>query len=185
MAYTTVARSGKALILVAVLAVPTAFLLWQQVRAPGERFMTGTGHLASIGGRLPVWDATIGLVTDHLALGSGFGSFGHAFFQYQPAATSQYRWNYAHSDWLQSGADGGIIATASLLVLSVMAFRRRPTPTAVSCAVAAGLVAIVLHSTVDFVLRIPANAVLVACLVGMSSTDVYGGPRRLHPFGER
>ena len=84
------------------------------------------------------------------------------------------RFDHAHNDWLQSWVEGGILAFACVVALPGLLFfkddRRRPVTgpsVRVTAATAAGLAALAVHSLMDFSLRIPAVAVLAACLAGV------------------
>lgn len=109
--------------------------------------------------------------------GSGLGSYAGVFPQFQPAGLSGFA-DYAHSDFLQLLMECGAIfvvlmgVALMLVVKRVMAVSRRlvadpADPVAVlqaSCGL--GLLVVLLHSSVDFNLRIPANAISAALLFG-------------------
>ena len=109
-------------------------------------------------------------------VGSGFGSFQHVFPIFQSPAVQIGRWLHAHNDYAQLLAEGGCVA-AVLAVVAVLAFGRTlaarlPKMTVSSrlflCGLAAGIVAIGLHSFVDYSLHRPANAFLLSALCAMA-----------------
>ncbi len=159
-------------LLVGSLAIPTVFLLYQDVRAPGARLSDLAVDARSDRGRLPVWRETTRIAIDHWAIGTGFGSFDAAFPLYRPASI-HVRWNHAHNDWLQAAAEGGWLTPILLLAIGVPVFRRRAGRSssrlarAIRLGALAGLLAVALHSLVDFPLKIPAIAVLAAILIGI------------------
>lgn len=160
--------STRVRLLAALLVLPTLLLLWLEVQAPGERFVAQQEELLSLSGRLPVWVATLGMVPDYLLLGTGLGTFEAVFPLYQPAHVGG-EWSHAHCDWLQSLVEGGPAVTLALVALLFLLLRRRGARRPLlGAAVCAGIAAVALHSLTDFSLRIPANAVLAACLAGLS-----------------
>jgi O-antigen ligase len=165
-------RRRRILVLSLLLALPTVALLGLEVLAPGERFVSGDAKPASLGGRLPVWRAALGSVGDFLPFGTGLGTFEAAFPLYRSPAVHKV-WDHAHNDWLQALVEGGPLVPLALAFVLWLALRgtRACAHEArwIPASAAAGLVAIAVHSAVDFSLRIPANAVLCACLVGMSA----------------
>lgn len=168
-------RRKRAWLLAAALALPTVLLLARDVQAPGERFLAPEQELLRLGGRLPVWQATLRMVPDFLPFGSGLGTFEGAFELYRPESVRS-TWEHTHNDWLQALVEGGPLVVAALVWLLWILVRRaspdspsRP-PVLILCACAA-ILAAAIHGFVDFGLRIPAIAVLVACLVGMVASE--------------
>ena len=108
--------------------------------------------------------------------GSGPGSFASVYPQFQPPGLRAFI-EHAHSDYVQLLMELGALfvglagLTASLIVRQAMALWRQVGATGgrfglVQLCCGLGLLAVLLHSWVDFNLRIPANAVLAACLLG-------------------
>jgi O-antigen ligase len=160
-----------------ILALPTLWLMVRQLRAPGERFLADGVELATIGFRLPFWRAALSMVGDHLALGSGLGTFETAFAPYAPP-TLRVRLDHLHNDWLQALAEGGPLVPAALLVLLFLVLRPSRARwngtmpgVLLQAGVAAGVLAAAVHALVDFTLRIPAAAVLLAAMIGMSCVE--------------
>jgi O-antigen ligase len=181
------ARRRRAWIAAAVLAVPTLFLLAQEVRAPGARFAAGEDELLTLHGRLPVWEASLAAAPRHLPLGSGLGSFGAIFPVYRPEGTTGH-WSHAHNDWLESLLEGGPVVTVAVLALLVVvllrAFGRERGESIVLAGAGAGVVVLALHGAVDFPVRIPAIAATGACLVGCCCARI-GAAAQLVSSGRR
>ncbi|HXV77644.1 MAG TPA: O-antigen ligase family protein [Candidatus Polarisedimenticolaceae bacterium] len=173
-------RKRGAVWLLALLAIPTAALLAMEVRAPGARFVTEADHLADFGGRLEVWTATGEIVGDYPLAGAGFGTFQPIFQLYRHPATRKL-WDHAHNDWLQAAAEGGVALPLLMLGLLVVGWKRASASPGdvIGLAILAALVAIAVHSAVDFALRIPAIAVSTAFLVGCACGGDLAAPRRL------
>ena len=159
-------------LLIGSLAIPTVFLLYQDVRAPGARLGDLAEDARSDRGRIPVWGGVIRMAADHWVIGTGFGSFDAAFPLYRPPSIDMH-WQHAHNDWLQAAAEGGWLAPLLIMAIGVPVFRRRGTTThsrlarAIRLGALAGIAIVALHSFVDFPLKIPAIAVLATILIGI------------------
>ncbi len=135
------------------------------------RYEAATGDIAAAGGRLDVWRDTLHLIAAAPVFGCGFGAFTWAF----PAVSSpevRLHYTHAHNDALQFLAEGGVVGAALALLLIVPLARaggRVVTEARDPIAVGAvfGLLALTLHSLVDFNFHIPANAALAAVLAGV------------------
>ncbi len=166
----------------ALLLLPTVVLLLQEVRAPGERFAASEEELRTLGGRVEVWRVGLEIATDHLALGTGLGTFESAFAPRRPAGV-ELRWTHAHSDWLEAAIEGGLPVLCAVGAIAVVVGRHllRAARGALVAGLAASLVAIALHSVVDFPLRIPAVAVLAAVVIGAALACEADPPPRARP----
>jgi len=108
----------------------------------------------------------LGLIRDYKWTGSGGGSFYTVFPRYRKGDIANF-YDHAHNDYLEITADTGIIGI-SLLGLAVLMslgaallaqYRRRdPLMRGMGFAATMGIIALMIHSTVDFNLQIPANA---------------------------
>jgi len=179
-------RRRLAALVALLVLLPTVGLLWKEVRAPGERFVTTSDDLSSLGQRLPVWQATLTAMPDYWLLGSGLGTYGSVFLFYRHPETKK-RWDHAHNDWIESTLEGGILTTACLIwiLFSVVRALYRSTvesgsKASLAAASIAAILAIAIHSCVDFSLRIPAVALTAAFVIGASHSIT---PRRIdgHP----
>lgn len=175
------------------LLVPTAYLFWQEVEAPGERFFESVEpNVASFGGRLPVWQATLGIVQEFPLTGTGIGTFEPSFLLYRPPEVRN-RWDHAHNDWLQGLAEGGPLTVAALGALFVVLWRAAGAsspftgrPPMAASALLASVGAAMVHGLVDFGARIPAIGITLAVLVGLARSLLSsGGERRERASGAR
>jgi len=112
-------------------------------------------------------------------LGSGLGSYGMVFPRFQPAVVTGFV-EHAHSDYVQLLMECGalFVALAALLLwllarqlgwlarVALLAQGRNARMQQLMMACGLGLLALLLHSWLDFNLRIPANAMLGAFLLG-------------------
>ena len=103
---------------------------------------------------------------DFPVLGSGLGSFPYVFPRYSKEATIG-TYTHAHNDFLEFAAETGAIGISLLGVMVLLSFaaalrahylRSDPLMRGISFAAMMGIIALMIHSTVDFNLQIPANA---------------------------
>lgn len=126
--------------------------------------------------RAILWRDTVRMANDYLRLGSGFNTFEAVFPAYK-TSTTQMIFQYAHNDYLQLLAEGGIVAF-SLIGWFIIAWYRkviagwltRHDPFAVYLALAGmtAVVAILIHSLSDFNLHIPANAIATVIVLAVT-----------------
>jgi len=132
-------------------------------------------------GRSQCWAMSPPLVADFPVFGSGAGTFKHVFPMYQ-APSLGGTWDYAHNDWLNVLADGGIASLVALGVAAVLFYRRvlplgfseRPAARGTAVAAFMALSAALIHSIGDYPLRQPANALVLALVCGIA----WGRARR-------
>jgi O-antigen ligase len=130
---------------------------------------------SSIEGRAPIWNDSRQLLSNYPLVGTGLGTFETAFLKYQ---TSNLDWDFAfaHNDYLQLASELGVVGFLIFGGLFAAVLRRTIRAThsedwnirllGVGCTGA--LAAIGIHSLADFNLYIPANALLLSWIVGMS-----------------
>lgn len=110
---------------------------------------------------------------DFMLTGSGGGTFEHVFPQYRGAdIASDY--DYAHNDFMQFAVETGLVGvgllglfviTTTLMALKVMQQGKRSLHRGMAFASFMAILAIMIHSSVDFNLQIPANALLFMALL--------------------
>ena len=129
--------------------------------------------------RQNIWRATGALIKDHPIAGVGFGGYWMAITKYHQAsgeATPQQ----AHSDYLELLASGGLIGFSIgiwFTVAFVKAARRKlraadPYQRAVTLGALAGILAVAVHSLVDFGLHITINALIFTVLVSLVAINI-------------
>jgi hypothetical protein len=110
--------------------------------------------------------------------GSGWGTYELAYPQFQPPALPGYA-NHAHQDYVEMLLEGGVFFVllaaaflwlagqrARLLVAQALCQRKLDREAMAAALCGLGLLGLLLHSLVEFNLRIPANAILGALLAG-------------------
>ncbi len=113
---------------------------------------------------------------DYPLTGSGLGSYDIAFPRYKVAELGG-RPEHAHNDYVEFGTETGMIGI-SLLSLSVIfsfvaalfaQYRRRdPVMRGMAFASTMGIIALTIHSTVDFNLQIPSNALTFMVILALA-----------------
>jgi O-antigen ligase len=116
--------------------------------------------------RVEVSQNTFKLWQDYPLVGAGGGGFHSVYPRYRPDTIGAY-YDHAHQDYLEIAADTGIVGLGLLgamvlmsLGAALLAMRRRNDPLMRGMAFASvmGIIALLIHSTVDFNLQIPANS---------------------------
>lgn len=109
--------------------------------------------------------------------GSGLGSYASVYPAFQPVGVHGFV-EHAHNDYVQLLMEGGLLVVVlslvalALIIRQVAALVRQDRrsgldpQTLLQVACGLGLLAVLLHSWVDFNLRIPANAILASFLLG-------------------
>lgn len=119
---------------------------------------------------------SLNLIRDFPLFGTGGGSYYDAFIRYRSSEMTAF-FDHAHNDYAEITADMGLIATASMLLLSLSCLfvaiktiytRRSSMARGVAFGSAMGIVAIAIHSWVDFNLQIPANALTFVVVISLS-----------------
>lgn len=179
-------RLPALLLLVALLAGGTVFVTKYLSRTYSyvARVESLENNSVDLEYRAEMWKAAEGMWLDHFWFGVGPAHYDYRFRQYRLEKV-QYRPDRAHNDYLNLLADwgttGGIIVVSGILVFGVTLARtwKAVCPDthdfgrgmsnrfAFFLSASAGLLALSIHSLVDFNLHIPANAILGVCLLAL------------------
>jgi O-antigen ligase len=134
---------------------------------------------------------TFNMWLDHPILGTGAGSYKYTYPHFKSDdVTSAKLYDYAHNDYLEFLAEFGVIAFMLLAIavaicfywgLQAMRLRRRPINQGLGFSSCMGIIAIMIHSTVDFNLQIPANAFMFVFMLAIGCiarwADLHSGSR--------
>ena len=113
---------------------------------------------------------------DYKWTGSGLGSFYSVFPKYRKEDVDGF-YDHTHNDYLEFASDTGVIGVVllgSIVAMSIYAalvaqYRRRdPLMRGISFAAIMSICAMLIHSTVDFNLQIPANAATFMLILSMA-----------------
>jgi len=127
-------------------------------------------------GRVALWKDSFRLFRDHPWLGTGMGSFVTVYPPYQ-SEPSELVTEHAHNDYLEAltetGVAGGVLILSALALFLLNAFgglkeRWQIEAGWIQLGAAIGCCGILIHSFVDFNLRIPANAAWFAFCAGLA-----------------
>ncbi len=160
-----------------------------------NKFMTLKEPRASTAGRLGIWRDSWNIFRDFPVLGTGLNSF-IKIYPYYSSANRRYFYTHAENDYIQLLAEMGIWGGVSVLFIIILYFyalpfkillksrrgmERRGQPSSGKfsfskrCIVvgsSTAIVGILLHSIVNFNLKIPANALLFLMLASCSLTTI-------------
>lgn len=126
--------------------------------------------------RLSFSKDALGMVRDYPWTGMGLGTFAVGFRHYQTGWVTFFV-DHVHNDYLEFAAETGIIGAALLflpflylfirMIIAFLKDARRYRPSVLLGCIG-GVLAILLHSGMDFNLQIPANALILAVVLGIS-----------------
>jgi len=128
--------------------------------------------------RVVVWRDTTHLIAAYPIFGCGLGAYESAFYLYKVSNPDMVQ-DYAHNDYLQHLSELGIAGMAlaiwpmAMILARLYRAWRDPSRTArgwLSLACAGCLLAVALHSAVDFNLYIPANMLVFAWILGLAAS---------------
>ncbi len=131
--------------------------------------------------RTPVWRASLPLLRAYLAAGCGLGGYESSFMRHKVSGAVVTD-DFAHNDYLQYLIELGIIgfvpAAIAIATLVLSAGRAAVRHTrfegrCVALACLAAFAAILLHSTVEFNLYVPANSLSLSWIGGMASAILF------------
>lgn len=117
----------------------------------------------------------VDLVRDFPVFGTGGGSFYNAYLRYRTPREGYF--DHAHNDYAEFAADYGLLGLAligSFVLLSagcavrVLLRRRSSLPRGIAFGSLMAMVALAVHSAVDFNLQIPANAMTMVIVIAMA-----------------
>jgi O-antigen ligase len=183
-----------ALAFLAVLVLAgTAFILNTAHTKKRFQEMLVSGNLEDI--RFRLWRPALQLWQENPWWGIGPGHFDCRFRQFRPESV-QMRPERVHNDYLNTLTDWGVAGAALVasawILLYVGVFKswkyvqrtandlagKKSNRSAFVLGAAVGLLAILLHSFVDFNMHIPANAILAVTLMALLSSHVRFGSDR-------
>lgn len=176
-------RSGKTIAAAALLVVPLAFFLALRVQTVVDTASRFEGVSTDL--RWQIYANSFGMAVSTLPFGSGLGTFVPLYAAVEPLDQVWPSYiNHAHSDWLELIVETGVlwIVPLAYLVWSIARRMRQRRAEPMRGALRFDLALIVLagialHSFVDYPVRSPAVAIVVAlCL-----STVLRSPKKMTP----
>ncbi|BCL61169.1 hypothetical protein DGMP_18620 [Desulfomarina profundi] len=146
--------------------------------------LTDKETILGLNGRVMVWKGTWMLIEENPFLGIGPGTFSTVFPHYQLPGFAA-RFYQAHNDYLQFIAELGVFFIPwffwALYTVFKTSFKKMRSQSrqkwGFTLGATTGVVAILIHSTVDFNLHIPANGLYFSLLLAM----IAGEPESKKP----
>ena len=126
--------------------------------------------------RIKIWKGTINMIKDYPLAGTGVGTFAALFPKYEPPDRVKEVVEYAHNDYLHMTSATGIFVLPFIFWLIFSTLRSGITTfvhtnskfrQGITLGTITGIVAMLIHSFVDFNLHIPANAILFIVLAAI------------------
>jgi len=117
---------------------------------------------------------SVDLVRAFPAFGTGPGSYYNTYLRYRTPRESY--WDHAHNDYVELAADNGLVGLGVLgvfvllsgaVAIRILARRRSSLPRGIAFGSLMAMVALAIHSTVDFNLQLPANALTLVVVIAM------------------
>jgi len=185
-------RHGRAWLLAGIGTVVVVALFFANASAVATRIADTLSQ--GLGGRLPIWRATLPMIKDFWLTGVGGGGYERAMIVYQPAPHETY-FNHAHNEYLQLLSEGGVLLAIPAVVALFAAIRgirdrlaRDRTPIWwVRVGAVSGLAGAAVQSLWETGLRRPSNTLLFAVLAAFALHSAAQPTRRAgdNPAGVR
>ena len=161
----------RGLIMIIMIAMISLFGTWDRVES---RFIDipDTNQIM----RVTVWADVMNLIKDYPVLGTGLGTFDRAFTRYQSEYSNVY-FEHAENDYLEILSDAGFAGFVVAVTIGFLFFinmlrawikRKNTLSLTIGVGCLVSCFAMTVHSFIDFNLRIPANALLVFILAGLT-----------------
>jgi O-antigen ligase len=175
-------RRAWMVIILLLIACSMTYAVWIGLDPVMKRFEILTSSaLEDPSGRAAIWKQASGIIRDYPAVGTGLGTFAVAYRRYQTSSLDLLI-DHAHNDYVEVTTDTGILGAAllfipimGLLIKMILAYAgaRSAYRRSVLLACIGGATALLVHTTMDFNLQIPANALLFAVVLGIGSKATY------------
>ncbi|WP_413708783.1 O-antigen ligase family protein [Rhizobium sp. Rhizsp82] len=159
----------------------------------GEHLFSRIGAAGLESSRFCALPAILRVLTENIWLGTGAGTFEIAFASARdPACGVMGVWQKAHNTylqiWIEFGILGPILAIATIVSVVSMLYcslRSRSKSRSYGVLGLSGLLLVVMHSTVDFPLEIPAIASFFAAIIVLTTIVPGSGDRpAITKYGE-
>ncbi|MFQ5786945.1 MAG: O-antigen ligase family protein, partial [Thermodesulfobacteriota bacterium] len=162
-------------IMASVIVITFVFLMWLGLDPVLNRFSN-----LSPGVRNDVYLDTINMTKNFPIYGTGMGTFQYIYPGYKTLQNQLY-YDHAHNDYLELISDSGLVGFVVVLSGIIMFFwktlarwweRRHYYAKGVASGGVCSVIAILAHSFTDFNLHIPANALFLSIILGLTHNIV-------------
>jgi len=170
-------RRGHIFIIIVFLSAATLYSLFLGSEPALDRFSDHNNQV-----RYQAFKGALVIFQQFPIFGSGIGTFGDLFYQYQPASLKDWYFLQTHSDWLQLLAETGLIGFLLLLIGWVVFFsvlirqwgrRRQGLARGLALGGIAALSAGVFHAVMEFPFHIPALGFEFAGIAALTYSAAY------------
>ena len=144
-------------------------------RVQETTLLTETGRTEeSVEQRETVALKTLSIIKDYPLFGTGAGSFYKVYFDYYPSQPPF--WDHTHNDYAEWASNHGLIGLVIMGAFVLLTFivsavtlakRRSAVPRGMAFGTLMAIVAIAIHSWVDFNLQLPTNAATLMVILAM------------------
>lgn len=130
---------------------------------------------------------TLDAIQDNLLTGTGAGTYYTNFPAYRQYDAGAGFYDHAHNDYFEFASDYGVIVTGCLMLAVLWAFisairaqinRKTALMRGIAFSATMAIIALAIHSTVDFNLQIPANAATFVVILALGQISLYQKSRR-------
>lgn len=125
---------------------------------------------------------TLEAIQDNLLTGSGAGTYYTNFPQYREYDAGRGFYDHAHNDYFEFASEYGVVVTGCLLLAVLLVFisaiktqmrRKNRLMRGIAFSATMAIIALAIHSTVDFNLQIPANAATFMVILALGQISLY------------
>jgi len=162
--------AGAAAVVVAAAIAAAAYSALPLMRARVDQLVRDAGERS----RPAMWRGAWKIFEAHPVLGGGAGSYDALFEAYRPEGNRDQP-IYAHCDYLNTLSDYGAVGFALLFGAAAMVGWRCAGARGLAGAAVTGLLAFAIHLCVDFHLKIPALAMIVATIGALVTAEAWPG----------
>jgi O-antigen ligase len=181
-----VRRKSWGLLIAGLATLALGFSLWVGVGGLVHRFvnMSQAGFVTAQR-RSMIWSDTVQLFRTNPILGTGLGTYEDAMRPFQTHLVD-LTIDHAHNDYLEFGAETGLIGFALLfipifylLVRMAISFLKdhRRYRSAILLGCIGSTLGLLIHSLTDFNLQVPANAMIFAAILGIGYKSACVEPK--------
>ena len=130
---------------------------------------------------------TLGAIQDNLLTGTGAGTYYTNFSAYRQYDAGRGFYDHAHNDYFEFACDYGAVVTGCLMLAVLWTFisairaqikRKTALMRGIAFSATMAIIALAIHSTVDFNLQIPANAATFVVILALGQISLYQKSRR-------
>jgi O-antigen ligase len=133
---------------------------------------------------------TLEAIQDNLFTGTGAGTYYTNFPKYREYDAGRSFYDHAHNDYFEFASEYGVVVTGCLLLAVLLVFisgikaqinRKKPLLRGIAFSATMAIIALAIHSTVDFNLQIPANAATFMVILALGQISLFHKEGRSSP----